>query len=253
MFLRTCPVHGPLVKEECNVNKSGIRCKRCRRDQRSTAKGKKQASLHRKNHRKRHRQALLERGKLYYREHSEAMRASAREYQLRTKIEVLTHYAMGGEPKCAECDEREIQFLALDHVDGGGKSHCREIGGSGGYVYLWARKNDFPPIFQVLCHNCNYLKSVRPTKTYASRWRLDIKTQVMSLYSDGIAKCSKCHVTDIRLLTIDHINDDGAQDRKKLGLSGSNPFYQYLLRIPKRDDLQVLCQKHNLGKRCLSP
>lgn len=253
MFLRICPVHGPLAKEECNVNKSGIRCKQCRRKKRSTPEGKKQASLHRKSHRKRHRQALLERGKAYYREHSGPMRASAREYQLRTKIEVLTHYAVDGKLKCAKCDEHEARFLALDHVDGGGKSHCRDIGGSGGYVYLWARKNNFPPIFQVLCHNCNHLKSVRHSDKPASRRRLSIKLKVMSLYSGGTTKCSECDVTDIRLLTIDYINDDGAQDRRKLGLTGSNPFYRYLLRVQKREDLQVLCQKHNLGKRCLGP
>lgn len=63
---------------------------------------------------------------------------------------VLTHY--GAICKC--CGETTEQFLCLDHVKGGGNKHRNEIG-SGSYMYLWIIANNYPDIFQVLCHNCN--------------------------------------------------------------------------------------------------
>jgi hypothetical protein len=56
-----------------------------------------------------------------------------------------------------------------------------------------------------------------------------------------------CDVIDLEILTIDHINDDGAEDRRNRSLS-----YNDLRKSPLRSDLQVLCQNHNLGKRCLA-
>jgi hypothetical protein len=171
------------------------------------------------------------------------MLAQARAYQLKTKIEVLTKYSEG-KPKCRMCGECNIKFLGLDHLNGSGKVHKRAIGGAGGYVYLWARKNNYPPMFQVLCHNCNFKKSF-------DRFPSSFKVRALSKYSNDVPKCAMCNETDLRTLTLDHINDDGAEDRRKLGIKSSNEFYRLLLRSPLRSDLQVLCQNHNLGKRCL--
>ena len=67
----------------------------------------------------------------------------------RRKI-VITHY--GG--KCQCCEESTFEFLALNHKNGGGDQHRREVG-YGSNMVEWAINNDFPDIFQVLCHNCN--------------------------------------------------------------------------------------------------
>jgi hypothetical protein len=62
--------------------------------------------------------------------------------------------AYGGEtPNCACCGEDQLLFLALDHVDGGGRQHRKETGGGG--FYAWLRRHGYPAGFQVLCHNCN--------------------------------------------------------------------------------------------------
>jgi hypothetical protein len=61
--------------------------------------------------------------------------------------------------KCACCGEWREQFLATDHVDGGGNAHRKEIRASGSSsVYRWLEKQEYPPGFQTLCHNCNYAK-----------------------------------------------------------------------------------------------
>ena len=72
---------------------------------------------------------------------------------------ILEHY--GG--KCACCGETEPSFLAIDHIDGGGNEHRRQIGnnphnrcGSSSTQFAkWIEKNNFPDTLQLLCHNCN--------------------------------------------------------------------------------------------------
>ncbi len=67
----------------------------------------------------------------------------------RRKI-VIKHYG----DKCKCCGEQTFEFLAVDHILGGGNAHRREVG-SGGPMIEWIITNDFPPGFRILCHNCN--------------------------------------------------------------------------------------------------
>lgn len=74
------------------------------------------------------------------------------------KLEVLSHYSFGT-PRCEYCGETDIRCLCIDHIDGGGSQHHREIGvGRGGAFYLWLKRNNYPDGFQVLCANCNLRK-----------------------------------------------------------------------------------------------
>jgi hypothetical protein len=70
----------------------------------------------------------------------------------RLRAEVFVGY---GGPVCACCGEDTPEFLEIDHIDGGGTKHRKEIGGR---LYAWLRRNGFPPGFQVLCANCNVAK-----------------------------------------------------------------------------------------------
>lgn len=69
------------------------------------------------------------------------------------KIKALTHYG-GNPPKCACCGEDKIEFLSIDHINGGGRKH-REALKVGGFFNKWLIKNDFPEGYRVLCFNCN--------------------------------------------------------------------------------------------------
>lgn len=73
------------------------------------------------------------------------------------RMKALRAYG-GPEPACACCGEREPLFLALDHVNGGGRRQRKELGG-GGY-WSWLRKNSYPAGFRVLCHNCNFGRQI---------------------------------------------------------------------------------------------
>lgn len=68
------------------------------------------------------------------------------------RLAALNAYG-GPAPECSCCGESGIQFLALDHVHGGGGRHRKETGGGG--FYAWLRRNNYPSGFQILCHNCN--------------------------------------------------------------------------------------------------
>lgn len=75
-----------------------------------------------------------------------------------TKLEVYSHYC-DGDPKCACCGVKQIDFLTIDHVDGRHKwGHSRNFGSW--TLNRWLRKNLYPMGFQVLCYNCNYAKHV---------------------------------------------------------------------------------------------
>lgn len=87
----------------------------------------------------------------------EQQRKYFRQYFRKLRNECLIHYG-GDPPKCACCGECNIEFLTIDHINGGGNQHRRQLGsrlGIGSHFYIWLKKSDFPEGFQVLCYNCN--------------------------------------------------------------------------------------------------
>ena len=76
--------------------------------------------------------------------------AKVRRYQNRQRAEVLQAY--GG--ACACCGYDDVRALALDHVNGdGSRERLAKI-----YSYRKAKADGFPENYQLLCHNCNFLK-----------------------------------------------------------------------------------------------
>lgn len=71
--------------------------------------------------------------------------------RIELRMEVLEKYGN----KCNCCGEIEKEFLSIDHIDGGGSKHRREIKHS---IYGWLKSNKYPKGFQILCHNCNQAK-----------------------------------------------------------------------------------------------
>jgi hypothetical protein len=88
--------------------------------------------------------------KYYTPANKEKIRTKARERNRRCRRETIEAY--GG--KCACCGEPTFEFLALDHVNGGGTQHRRELGNVQ-KLYRWLKLNNYPDTFRLLCHNCN--------------------------------------------------------------------------------------------------
>jgi hypothetical protein len=77
-------------------------------------------------------------------------------YTKTLKLKTLQHYS-SKIPKCKCCGEKIIEFLAIDHLNGGGGGERRKHG-SGSKFYFYLKKHNYPPGYQVLCHNCNMAK-----------------------------------------------------------------------------------------------
>ena len=73
----------------------------------------------------------------------------------KVRLICLVHYG-GNPPKCNCCGESYIEFLGIDHINGGGGKHRKSIKV---LIYSWLKSNNFPTGFRVLCHNCNMAKS----------------------------------------------------------------------------------------------
>lgn len=91
-------------------------------------------------------------------------RERTKEYWRRLRLEIMDAY---GGRRCACCGESNQMFLSVDHINGDGAQHRRQLGyttgnGRGGSsrTMQWIKQNNFPPGFQVLCFNCNHGKHV---------------------------------------------------------------------------------------------
>ena len=67
--------------------------------------------------------------------------------------EKVVNYYSNGTMKCACCGENNLEFLLIDHINGGGNKHRQEEKIRN--FYRWLIKNNFPEGFRVLCYNCN--------------------------------------------------------------------------------------------------
>ncbi len=100
----------------------------------------------------------------YPKKDKQQLRDARKRWATKLRHEVLYYYSVG-QPQCACCGETHLEFLALDHIDGGGNVHRdtlnqgKKYRASGQDIYRWIRRNKFPEGFQVLCHNCNMAKS----------------------------------------------------------------------------------------------
>lgn len=93
---------------------------------------------------------------------NEKHKVQSRTQKRRTWLRVIAGY--GG--KCVCCGEANPLFLTLDHVNGDGTKHRRELvwkartfkhkpGTFPSTMHFWVLKNGFPPILQLMCFNCN--------------------------------------------------------------------------------------------------
>jgi len=73
-------------------------------------------------------------------------------YKYKTKA--INHYS-NGTNSCSCCGEQHIEFLSINHINGGGNQHRKKVNKSGWLFLKWLIDNDYPKGYNVLCHNCN--------------------------------------------------------------------------------------------------
>lgn len=117
----------------------------------------------------------LEKTKMYDREKKKAyqrqwvkdnpllVKAYQKKQNEKLKAQTMSNYSKG-QPECARCGITDIDVLTIDHINGGGNKHRKQLGfgnGCGLAFYRWLRQNSFPEGYQVLCFNCNMKKQIR--------------------------------------------------------------------------------------------
>lgn len=81
-----------------------------------------------------------------------------------------------------------------------------------------------------------------------------LKLEVTSQYGpDGDSRCSwpGCQVDDLDILTVDHIDNSGASDKRKGKASGGYNLYVRLKREKFPPGFQTLCHNHQWKKEVL--
>ena len=101
-------------------------------------------------------EARRQRQRAYWFTNPDTKRRGKQRAYMNARLKVLLHYGFS----CTCCQESNVAFLCIDHINGGGAEHRRQLGGSGGRINRWLVRNNFPPGFQVLCWNCNLAKSI---------------------------------------------------------------------------------------------
>ena len=84
-------------------------------------------------------------------------RTLIRERYKKLKLEVLSNYSVG-RLGCVRCSFSDIRALSLDHINGGGTKRRRETGRTSRSLYAWLKRSGFPPGYQTLCMNCQFVK-----------------------------------------------------------------------------------------------
>lgn len=187
------------------------------------------------------------------------------------KKDIFNYYGS----KCQLCDETDYNKLSLDHIDMNGRQHRQSIlkTDSGTAFYKWVYKNK-PNNIRILCFNCNcqhsmqkynliinnknYLNNKLCKYCYANsklnkfvcsqcnsklkrNYQINLKLKVYQQYGNA---CNVCGCNKLEFLTIDHINNNGAEHRKKI----YNIYSWLKINNYPKDNYQILCFNCNYSK-----
>lgn len=94
------------------------------------------------------------------------------------------------------------------------------------------------------CKECDKLCNTKPK--YHKKRYVEVRKKIIKLLGN---KCVRCGFTDARALQIDHVNGDGANERRITG--NTRTYYPHILnKIEKGSkDYQILCANCNWIKR----
>lgn len=177
--------------------------------------------------------------------------------------------ALGG--ACGTCGEREMAFLVVDHLAGGGRAERRAVGITGSPAMYRHIEQSGPDRtrYGVLCHNCNFTKSLGEGVTRrsacgectdgscrvclrraagrdrAARTAAAERARVLDALGN---RCACCSLNEPRLLATDHINGDGAEHRRLIGNSSTRVRRAVLESGPDPTRFQLLCHNCNFAK-----
>lgn len=89
-----------------------------------------------------------------------------------------------------------------------------------------------------------YYRNPKKSHKSTNEYRKKLRIEMINEYG---GKCIKCGITDYDVLSIDHIDNTGAEDRKN-GLYGYNLYRKLKKDSWPKDNYQLLCRNCNWKK-----
>ena len=77
------------------------------------------------------------------------------------------------------------------------------------------------------------------------------KQEVFLFYANGTIQCAFCGMSDLDVLCIDHVHNNGRKHRRAIGNKRGSAFYRWLQQNNYPDGFQVLCANCNQKKEVL--
>ena len=159
---------------------------------------------------------------------------------------------------CTCCGENKSEFLTLSHINDDGAEDRKLRGGTTGiYNYLYLLIHDKKEIlknkYEIKCYNCN-LGAATNNKTcpHIKVTNIPKVSIIKNLHKKVLLKyggvCTSCKETELKFLTIEHINGDGSKEIREKFKEQKYAFYNHLLNMDKRNDIEVLCFNCNCSK-----
>ena len=99
-----------------------------------------------------------------------------------------------------------------------------------------------------------YKKHKKERSIYAAANNIDIKLKTLSRYGfNGKLQCCwpDCRVNDIDMLSLDHIYNNGREDRKNWKSPAGVNFYRRLIKKGFPEGFQTLCLNHQSKKELM--
>lgn len=145
---------------------------------------------------------------------------------------------------CKSCSEEKD--LARYQKESGGRHYFRKL-----CVQCWS---DSRSAYQAVYRSdrADHLKEYHAQKhlnkkdkrnATSRRYYRNLRDQVLNRYG---AMCSCCGESDKTFLTLDHVNNDGAEHRRKIGMG--HIFYRWIIDHAFPDTIKVLCYNCNSGR-----
>jgi len=116
------------------------------------------------------------------------------------------------------------------------------------YLKKWNKEYRLRNLEKMKQQNRDYYYKNREKKLEQEhkRYKELRKKQKMLVFQHYGRECKCCGDKNIEFMTIDHINNDGAEHRKKVG--GTAHFYSWLIRNKFPEGFQTLCFNCNIAK-----
>lgn len=187
--------------------------------------------------------SVLCRHRYQYKHNSEKHRNYKKQRRMTMRDIIFSKYG----DFCVICHEKHKEFLCCDHINDDGNIYRSEHGTGSNSIYCFLNKNNWPNnVVQILCHNCNFRKQRK--RYLLNSYTSDRHDRVILKYG---GKCVCCGETDLDVLQLDHINNNGAKECRQLGYGNKNQGRQTLFRKLDRETpmngYRILCANCNLS------